>query len=929
MVFTKEQLKQRFSKEYKKHYHVNLFSEKGFVRKQCVKCGKYFWTLNPDVELCGDPPCVKYSFIDNPATSKPYSYHGMWKKFSKFFKDTKPKHTEIKRYPVVARWREDLFFTIASISNFQPFVVSGEVEPPANPLVVPQMCLRFGDTSNVGITGRHLTSFIMGGQHAFNSEDKEVYWKDECLDMNFEFLTSKLGIPKEEITAVESVWSGGGNFGPCVEYLCRGLEITNQVFMQYRETDSGFETLPTKVVDVGWGHARLVWISRGNPTTYEGVFGPVIERMKKESGFLDQIDFDIYNKFIPYSSSLDIESIDSIKKEKEKIAKELNYPFNKLDKTVDYLQALYSIADHARTLTFAIADGALPSNVGGGYNLRVVLRRAFSFLKKYRIPYSLHNVVDWLIDDLKPWFVELDEERDQIHKILEVELDRAEGSNSRSNNIVKELLKNEIKKSKDNSIKLSNKELIKLYESQGVTPDQINEIAKSLKFEIIIPKDAYLSLTKRNEMGKIHRKEDSQNEKDMDKELKGFTPTKTIFYEDMYQSEFKAEVLATGKSREGIWILLDQTCFYPEGGGQPSDIGTIEDIKIKTTRRVGKHILHYSKEKNISLKKNQKVVGKIDWERRFAFMQHHTGTHVLLAACRKTLGNHVWQWGSQLDLNKGRLDISHYQQLTREELDKIEFLVNETIQKNISVKATWLPRREAEDKYGARLYQGGVVPGKIIRVIETKGIDYEACGGTHLHSTGEIGLLVITRSKRVQDGIVRLEFKCGKAAVKELQKIRGLLNKAATEINTDSSKLTESIKKIIKENKNLKKRIEKSITSNVATLIPKVININGQAINFYLEIDSEEPMKELLLKADNISKTDPSSFVLIVNQMKKPIFALAIGKELTIDPLEVANKISNKLGGGSGRVDKHLAQGGGKSNEKLSSIIKDIEKILE
>ncbi|MHA2059678.1 MAG: alanine--tRNA ligase-related protein, partial [Candidatus Ranarchaeia archaeon] len=481
MVTSKEDLQKFFTKNYQEHYVVPMFQTEGFERKQCEKCGKWFWTLDSDQPCCGDPPCTSYTFIDNPATKKPYSYHGMWKEFARYFKKTSPPHTEIGRYPVVARWREDLFFTIASISNFQPFIVSGEVEPPANPLVVPQMSLRFVDTANVGITGRHMTSFIMGGQHAFNSGDTQIYWKNECLTMNFDFLTRTLGIPKHEITAVESVWTGGGTFGPCIEYISRGLELSNQVFMQYRETPGGYEELPTKVIDVGWGHARLVWISQGNPTTYEGVFGPVIERIKKESGLLDQIDMELYNRFIPHAAQLDIDSTHSARTEMQHIAKSLDISPEKLDTTVGRLQALYAITDHTRTLVFAIADGALPSNVGGGYNLRVLLRRALGFQRKYKIPFSLHDVADWLIADLRPWFKELDIEKEQIHKILKVEINRAHEAVTRTSHIVGDLLKKgKTKPTKDGRIRFSTKQLVQLYESQGVTPDQIQAAAESL-----------------------------------------------------------------------------------------------------------------------------------------------------------------------------------------------------------------------------------------------------------------------------------------------------------------------------------------------------------------------------------------------------------------------------------------------------------------
>ena len=199
-------------------YSLEFFKERGYVRKRCRACGEYFWTLDPDRETCGDSPCEPYRFVGKTLTKKKMSLREVREAFLKFFE--KRGHKIISPYPVVARWRSDMFLTDASIVDFQPFVTSGIAPPPANPLVISQPCIRLVDIDKVGLTfGRHLTIFEMGGAHAFNYPDKEVYWKEETVRYYHEFAQEIFGIPEEELIYKEGVWSGGGNAGPCFESI--------------------------------------------------------------------------------------------------------------------------------------------------------------------------------------------------------------------------------------------------------------------------------------------------------------------------------------------------------------------------------------------------------------------------------------------------------------------------------------------------------------------------------------------------------------------------------------------------------------------------------------------------------------------------------------------------------------------------------------
>lgn len=201
------------------------------------------------------------------------TYAEAWQGFEQSLTTARIPCTAIERYPIVARWRNDVDFTAAGIFCFQPYCVTGELDPPANPLICPQFCARFNDLDNIGITGRHYSGFIMVGIQVFNSKDNWKFFKDETVEFNFRWLTETLKVPPEEISFVEDVWAGGGNMGPSIEYFIRGLEVGNMVFMQYKTFHDGSrEELDIKVIDVGIGLERIVWLVNGSPTSYCDTF---------------------------------------------------------------------------------------------------------------------------------------------------------------------------------------------------------------------------------------------------------------------------------------------------------------------------------------------------------------------------------------------------------------------------------------------------------------------------------------------------------------------------------------------------------------------------------------------------------------------------------------------------------------------------------
>ncbi len=731
----KAEFKKRAQTDPEKYYPVQTLIDEGFVRMKCKNCGNYFWSVK-EREVCGEPDCSGgYTFIgDSPAKEK-MDFIETWQKFSKLFKGFG--YTPIPRYPVVARWRDDTDFVQASIYDFQPYCVSGEIDPPANPLVVPQFCLRFNDTDNVGITGRHYTGFVMIGQHAFMPPER--YDTVEYLRHIYLWLTEGMKLPKDEIQFHEDAWAGGGNMGPSMEYFSRGLEIGNQVYMQYDITSGNPKDLDIKVLDMGMGQERPAWFTHGSETSYEANFGPVVKKLYSATGIMP--DKDIIKRFLPYSGLLNMDEAENIDRVWAKISESINVDVEDLKSQIVPLSGVYSIGDHTRSLLLALSDGALPSNVGGGYNLRVLIRRALDFVYRYGWDIKLAEVCAWHAQYLKPQYPELVEHLDEVTEILDIERGKYRDSKTKSRRIVERLRGKEV----------SSEKLVELYDSDGISPEMLKE--EGLDAEI--PSDFYKKVSERHE--KLEHAAQTKKAKEFD--LNGVPKTEIMYYDDYALLEFSAKVL---KILEGRYVVLDKTAFYPTSGGQLSDFGLLGGRKVVDVFKQGNVIIHDVLKPDF--KEGDVVNGKIDFDRRLQLTQHHTATHIINGVSRKLLGGHIWQAGAEKTLTKSRLDITHYASLSPEKLREIEDRANSVIRKNLDVSSNILKRDDAEAKYGFRLYQGGAVPGKELRVVKIAGLDVEACGGTHVHSTGEVGFVKFLGSTKIQDGVVRLEYVAGEAA---------------------------------------------------------------------------------------------------------------------------------------------------------------------
>lgn len=813
----KQQFKVKASKQPDKYYATNILKKQGFARKKCPKCGTYFWNTT-NSNLCGDPACTGgFRFFDKTPAKKKLDYIETWQLFAKLFK--KWGYEPIKRYPVTARWRDDTDFVQASIYDFQPYVVSGEVAPPANPLVVPQFCLRFNDIDNVGITGAHYTGFVMIGQHAFNT--KQEWNQDKYFTDIHNWLVKGLGLKNEEITYHEDAWAGGGNFGPCMEYFSRGLELGNQVYMLYEKTPDGYKELNLKVLDMGMGHERNTWFTNATSTSYDCVMPTVMKKLYSTTNI--EIDNKLIKKFLPYSSYLNVDEVENIDKVWQFVSKKINVEVKELKQKISQLAALYSIAEHSRALLVALTDGALPSNVGGGYNLRIILRRALSFINEYKWDINLAELCKLHASYLKPLFPELSKNLDEVKKIIEVEKNKFKATKQKSKQIIINLVKTEI----------DDKKLLQLYDSQGIAPEIIREEALKLGRQIAIPENFYARVAELHEQ----KEQLHATEKTTKLNLRNIPETQALYFDDYLKLENKAKVLKIIENN----VILNKTVAYPTSGGQLHDIGFINNQKIIDVFKQGSVIIHVLENKP-KLKQSGTVLIKIDKNRRLQLAQHHTATHIINAAARNILGKHIYQAGAKKTIEKAHLDVTHFENISDKELKEIEKQANKIVKSNVKVNKFFLPRSDAEKKYGMSIYQGGAVPGKKIRIVDIANTDIEACGGTHLNSTREVGEIKILKSTKIQDGVVRITFTAGKAKAGEEEKERSILEEISKLLNVKQDQIPARAQELFDKWKKARKSLKKG----------KKIAIHE------LELVSKEIHKgDVLAKTSEILRTQP------------------------------------------------------------------------
>jgi len=907
-----------------KAYKVPFFVESGFVRRKCLICGSFFWTQISDQEICGESPCQEYTFIGEPPTRKGYTYREMREAFLSFFE--KNGHVRIKPYPVVARWRDDLYVTIASVVDFQPYVTDGIIPPPANPLVISQPCIRFEDIDNVGPTfGRHLTIFEMGGAHAFNYLDKQVYWKDQTVRYHHQFVTEELGIKSDLVVYKEGIWSGGGNAGPDLESIVKGLEIATLVFMMYKISDDQLTELPVKTVDTGYGIERYTWLSQGTPSGFQAVYGQVIDEIAKMAGL--KLDEKLLIESAKLSGMMSLEKTSDRTALRQRVAKRIGMVPKELDKIMTPIESMFAIADHVKTLIFMLAEGVVPSNVREGYLTRLLFRRTYRLLKILGIEDRLHDFVDlqvsyWAVD-----YPHLKTMRDEILEALSIEEEKYQHTLERGTELIKRLSK-ELKAK--GQTRLSTETLAELYDSHGLPPNAVQETAEKEGIKVSVPDNFYAVIAARHVAAPLT--EEAPIVKKMRDKISDLPATRTLYYENAYLQTFRAKVL---RLIEGKYVVLDQTAFYPEGGGQLPDYGYISFKKNKTrvtdVQKVGSIIIHAIEGPAPNIGEN--VMGKIDWDRRISLMRHHTATHILIGAARRVLGEHVWQSGAQKEVNRARLDLSHYKRITSSEAAEIEWLANNIVMSNLPVEITWMPREKAESLYGFRLYEGGVVPGREIRVVKIGEWDVEACGGNHCRTTGEIGLIKIAKTERIQDGVERLIFAAGIPAIKLVQEKEKILHKTAETLEIPIEEVEEATRAAVsgwKESRREIDRLKKELAKYEAERMIAHAKAIGK-IKLVTQLMKNVDVDRMIKLAAELTRADSKLVVVFGNTNETARVVVMAGTEgvkAGIHAGKLASALAKILGGG-GSGKPNFGQGGGEQVNKIDEALKAVKSLVK
>jgi alanyl-tRNA synthetase len=848
--------------------------------------------------------------------------------FLSFFE--KNGHARIKPYPVVARWRNDVFLVGASIYDFQPYVTEGMIPPPANPLVVSQPSIRFHDIDNVGPTlGRHDLMFEMGGAHAFNYPDKEVYWMDQTIRYHHQLATEEFGLKSESISYKEHFWSGGGNAGPDLECLCEGLEISTLVFMQYKVQGEQLLKLPIRTVDTGYGIERWAWLSQGTASAFEVLYGPVLDKIFQLASV--KFDEDFVAKVVPFSSLMNVERGESRIEARKKVAENLGMDWRDLEKTLSPIENAMAVADHTKTIAFLLSEGVVPSNVEEGYLARLLIRRTFRMLRQLGVEDRMLDVLDWQVDYWGDDFPQLKDMRREIAEAIKSEESKYRRTLERGADLVKKVSGDV----KSKGLKeIPSETLVELYDSHGLVPDIVREIAEPMGVAVVPPNNFFGMVAQKHLS--VKHVSDEESESDTAAGLKDrvtqFAETTPLYYKDPFQRDFQGQVIGVLDNK---YVVLDQTCFYPEGGGQPGDIGVLftsnGPIKVVETQKAGRVILHQVEGRPPQV--GETVRGTIEWNRRVSLMRHHTGTHLVLGAARRVLGKHAWQAGAQKGVESSRIDISHYERISEEQVREIERLATEVALQDIPVESMWMPREKAEQAYGYILYQGGVVPGRELRIIKIGDWDVEACGGTHCTRTGQIGAIKILHTERIQDGVERIIFAAGTQALRAFEEQEKKLRNISTAIDAPVEKVDQYVQTLIEDKARLANRVEELAGQWAEREAEQLLRTSRQAGTLKLcsgKYTSGEE-NEIVSLNNKIIEREPNAVTVLVLVKDSVRIFVGAGKqaiERGVNAGKIAGKLASIVGGGGGGKD-YFGQGGGTNTKTADDVIKNSESLVK
>jgi alanyl-tRNA synthetase len=902
--------------------------------------------------------------------------------FLDFFKSKE--HVIVPSAPIVVKNDPTLLFTNAGMNQFKDYFL-GNKPAPNKRIADTQKCLRVSgkhnDLEEVGVDTYHHTMFEMLGNWSFGD-----YFKKEAIAWSWELLTDvykldkdrlyvtifegddKEGLPKDESAFNEwkkhiaedrilpgnkkdNFWEMGdtGPCGPCTEIHvdCRTdeerkavdgstlvnndhpqvIEIWNNVFIQFnRKKDGSLEELPAMHVDTGMGFERLVRVIQQKTSNYDtDVFTGTIEAIEK-----------ITSKKYDYSDS------------KEAVAFRV-------------------IADHIRAISFTIADGQLPSNTGAGYVIRRILRRAVRYYYSY-LDYKqplLHQLLPVIAKQFETVFPELTQQLDFVSKVVKEEEDaflRTLGLGLSKISLVFQNKSEEIKKefeSKGYSFSEINNEDALTFAKRFNT-EEANSIRNKHKvidgktaFELLDTFGFPIDLTKlvASENGfnvdEIGFEKEMQQQKDRSRSAAVLDTEDWITVNDTPSSKFvgydsltsNAKVVkyrkVSGKGKEQYQIILDQTPFYAESGGQVGDSGELrirnEELRITDTKKENDLIIHFADAVLDDMSGD--LIAKVDATRRKEITLHHSVTHLMHAALRSVLGKHVAQKGSLVNEEHLRFDFSHFAKVTDEEITTVEKLVNEKIRENIPVVIKSMNKDEAVALGAMALF--GEKYGDVVRVvIMDPAYSIELCGGTHVGSTGELGLFKIKHESAVAAGVRRIEAVCGIAAEKFVAN-QSVQISAISEQLKHPKDVVKSIENLQSENALLKKHIE-SLEARQLVIIrnellqkDEIIN-NVTFVGEMIEVSSADALKKLCFDLKN--KLHDHVAVLCANIDGKPFVAIGISDTVVAAKNLDAGKIIKEhvapliKGGGGGQ--KNLATAGGQDVSNLKAVIEKVKGLL-
>lgn len=863
-------------------------------------------------------------------------------KFIDFFKEHD--HMVEPSAPLIPIDDDSLLWINSGVATLKKYFDGREI--PRKPRIVnSQKAIRTNDIENVGFTARHHTFFEMLGNFSIGD-----YFKKEAIEFAWEFLTSDdwmgmeperlyvtihpedteayrlwnedIGLEESRIIRIEgNFWDiGEGPSGPNTEiFYDRGedygqddpaeemypggeneryLEVWNLVFSEFNHNkDHTYTPLPNQNIDTGMGLERMASISQDVRTNYEtDLFMPIIHEVESISGkkYLTQEDYDV---------------------------------------------AFKVIADHIRTISFAIADGALPANEGRGYVLRRLLRRAVRFSQSLDIhePF-MYRLVDIVADIMEPYYPNVKEKADFIKRVVKSEEQRFHETLEEGMSI----LNNLIAKAKGQTNEISGEDAFKLYDTYGFPVELTEEMAAQEDLSVDMA-GFETEMSKQRERARQAR-QSSESMQVQSEVLKNITTDSTfVGYDVMDKVTTITDIIANGERVEEaeagdtIYFILAETPFYAVSGGQVADHGTIsnENFEIQVTEVIkapnGQN-LHTGEVQFGTVKSGAEVSASVNHKERRAIQKNHSATHLLHAALKEVLGDHVNQAGSLVAPDRMRFDFSHFGPMKEEEIEQVERRVNEEIWNSIEVSIQEMPIEEAKEMGAMALF--GEKYGDIVRVVNMAPFSIELCGGIHVSNTAEIGLFKIVSETGTGAGVRRIEALTGQAAFLYLEDIQSQFNTIKGQVKAKSDdQVVNKVTQLIDEEKSLNKRVDqlnKEITSlKMGDITEQVEEINGfKVLATEVEVPNPKAIRETM--DDFKSKLQDTIIILVSNVDGKVSLIATVPKSLTdqVKAGDIIKEMAPVVGGkGGGRPD--MAQGGGSEPENITESLRFIKNYIK